>query len=152
MIRTALRLLRDASVAGEPLAKAEYSLSHVYYATGRPDDSLDHLRIGQQVSHDYLAATLESVSMGVGNIRTVHQACTECPPWGIGQAGVPHLDAVVCVTVAENTSRRGCSASREILSTPCKRRRTVQETSGAGMDTTAELRVGASPSGVLRRA
>lgn len=53
MIRTALRLLRDANVAGEPLAKAEYSLSHVYYATGRPDDSLDHLRIGQQVSHGY---------------------------------------------------------------------------------------------------
>lgn len=49
MVRTAVRVLRDASVAGEPLAEAEAALGDIFHGTGRTEDALDHLSLAHQV-------------------------------------------------------------------------------------------------------
>jgi hypothetical protein len=42
-------VLRDAGVAGEPLASAEAAMSDFYRSQGFRDDAADHLRLAAQV-------------------------------------------------------------------------------------------------------
>lgn len=49
LLQTAARVLRDAGVAGEPLAHAEASMSDFYRSQGFREDAADHLRLAAQV-------------------------------------------------------------------------------------------------------
>lgn len=51
-VGTAVRVLRDAGVGGEPLAEAEAALGDIYHGTGRMEDALDHLTLAHQVAEE----------------------------------------------------------------------------------------------------
>lgn len=100
LLQTAARVLRDAGVAGEPLAAAEAALSDLFRPQGFREDAADHLRLATQVWHP-VNSVRDSLLSSVPATRAHRQLAT-----------VHSTTSLACVDGSRRRRQRSCRQCR----------------------------------------